>query len=293
MNVRATFFFSLGFYSWTESWWLTGLTNLQAAVAPSIVHANARVALLGYNASLDNIRLTNSDAVRQVLYVPPNSFTHTPSLGAVVLGVNTADEAYSCVVIRCTNVDGFTKFVYMSGYPDGVAITGQVVVPTFGVGVQWQAAFNTYASMLINNNWNWRYKIPAKAIGVAQNIIGIQVNALPPGEVGILLAPGAPVFQPGDEIQITGATRIQGRAARQLNGFWTVASVLVTALPTPGTLYYLRGSQGVDTTQLMKLGTAGLIDFGYRKVAVAIPEEETHRKRGVRTARPLGRSKIR
>lgn len=293
MNLKVTFFFSLGFYSWTETLWLQNFATLQGGQSQAVALAGFRAALLGTGATLDNIRITSDATLRQAYYVPSNLFPHAGNWAGQVAGITTADVAYSCVVIRCNDVNNYAKLIYLSGQPDGITITGGQVIPGTGVGVQWLTYFLAWVARLAGGAWSWRYKIPAKLGGISANIIGVSVNALPPGEIGVLVAPGAPAFQAGEEVQITGANRILGRNARQFNGLWFISSVAVVSLPTPGTIYYLRGSQGVDISQLTKLGVLNSISFGYRFISNATPEELTHRKRGVRTARPLGRSKIR
>lgn len=293
MDVRCTHFFTAGYYSWTESFWFTGLNQLSDGIKPAVNLANARAALLGFGAQLNEVRLTTDLSTRQVLYVEEGTFSSVSKFDNSQPGITTSDEPYSAIIVECQSTDNYTKIVYLSGYPDGVITVGGEIPLNVGIGPAWLALFQKWGRVLKANGAGWRSKIKAGGQGGSAAIIGVQVNALPPGEVGVLVGPNFQAVPPGTLVQISGANRILGRAAHQLNDNWYISSVVPATTPVAGTIYYLRGSQGVDISQLTKYGTLALIAYQVRAVDTVETNSVTHRKRGVRTARPLGRSKIR
>lgn len=291
-NIRVTMYFSAGYYSWTESWWLSA-SDFKAAAKPAQLMASFRAPLLGFGARLDEVRLTTDMATRQVYFLPPDSFARTGRFDDSIPGITTADEPYSAVLVKVTSVDGYEKISYLSGFPDGIVTVGDVVPATKDVGPLWLQLFNGWKAEMRAVQARWRSKTRQQVAGTEAPIIGIQINALPPGEVGVITAAGFPALPAGEELQIKGASRISGPNPRQLNGNWFVSSSMPVTSPVPGNIFYLRHSQAVDVSQLIRYGTLSAIDYEYRTFDDATIDSATHRKRGVRTGRPLGRSKTR
>lgn len=292
MNIRVTTFFSAGFYAWTESWWLQNYATLAGAQQAATSAANLRAAMLGYGAQIDSIRLTTDQKTRQVFVLPVGTYATTGLGSTAAAGLGTSDEPYSSVLVRFNSTEGFPKDTYVSGFPDGVVTVGSGVPPVVGVGPAWLLAFNAWVDRLKQSAYCWRSVQRGIGFGLSAPVQQFTVNALPPGEIGAIVLAGNANFLAGETVQLSGFSRILGRGARQINGRWSISSVESSTTPV-GTIYYLRGSAGVDLSQVTRFGSITQVEYTYRAVSSAAIRGATHRKRGVRSGRPLGRSKIR
>lgn len=307
MAIKTTIVMSQGFYTWTESHYQRNTSTLTpdfgSGTSPStnnaIALANARAALLGQGASI--VRLRNSDTTlpRSSQVVPQNDYQNAgPYVGVAGSDTLWSQDPNSVVLMHASSL-GFVynKNWYLSGIPDGVIDTE----PTTQIpdGLNFLNAFTnpyqTYVNLL-TSAWNFRVGGAANALS---QVLAVVPSAQFPNTVGIQVAgplAGAPAPTNGNyppfEVNLTGFRRSNTRVPG-LSGTYQVVGVIPPTNLVNTYTYFLGETGNVVISNLTKIGGARVQNFSYVQYSQITPTRAGHRKRGVRTGRPLGRSKSR
>lgn len=298
--IRLTIYLALENFTWTESWW-SNFTNFNDALNTLQPVLNARADMLGSSARILQVRLTNSNAPRQSLYVT-NQFSYRYASNYYGPGAPVqaySDRPYSCVMMKFTDAQGNNKRLYCSGIPDNLVEEGPGTVD--GINTQftpdWSVPFLAYCAALNAGGWGWlRRSYPNPLIPIAALITASGPN----GELGIQTA-AALNFQGGVyNVMIKGFRRVNTK----LPGLGGVYKVDQTPpFPPPNTgpfIYYLKG---VPASVAQNLSGQGYVGPQVMALSTVLPntassspnsyEGATHHKRGGRVILPLGRLKPR
>ncbi len=288
-EVRCTIFFQAKTFAWSESLWLSSpFSTLPGGATRAVRIVNARAKLLGVGAEVNEVRLSFSDPSRLSFVLPAGTYTtsYVPIIPPGLGGPN-ADESYSCIVVRLQDTGGHRKLIFLSGYPDVLVTTRTLQQSDIKLTPDWLANYDAWVAVL-NDNAAWRALRPFGPGGnVRVPVIGIaNQGGTPAGRIALTTS-GASGASRGQRLRVTGFPHIYG-AAQQLNGTWTVASVVNSG---GDDTIVLMGTEGIDQVAYSKLGVVFVPSYQLYSVATAALEGATHHKRGVRTGRPLGRSR--
>lgn len=282
MSIRATLLMSAGKYTWSESHYWIGGTTLQGSYNAGAALGSARAALLGQNARLDNVRMSEDGATRRVQYLDPALFDHVsrlpPDMGD---DVYTSDRPNSSVLVRFLSPVGY-KLLYLAGIPDGMVVTDPLFPKGIKILPQWAAVWNTYKGLLAGT---WGYR--AKQNGPAGIVKFVITNSMYPGKVGVQ-TDGLISLNSGDTVQLKGFRRENPRS-KDLNGIWRVGQVTEPVSPSPTWTYFLERSSGVDPFNFYKLGTIAKLEYQIVPYGGALIERAVTRKRGGSFMLPRGR----
>jgi len=146
-ELRVTFIFNMGQYSWTESWWKNfSSPNFDSARDICIPLAQKRAVMLGENASIVAIRISNAEDVgRQgkTYYVEINGLTAQGCTApAVALNISVGDQ----------NNEN-QKLVQFRGFWDSYELGGGLVNRG---DADFLGAFNSWKAYLFAQSFGWR-----------------------------------------------------------------------------------------------------------------------------------------
>lgn len=201
---RATFFFqNSNNYGWTETIY-SAKTSIVDALAAAQSLARLRISMLGTDAFLTNLRVSD-DLVKRDSFVWQNP---SSSQGTSVHNAKPSDIPNTCLVCRMESGPQYRRTLYIRGQEDDCTTNGGVYTPT----PNFVDAFDQWANELITNGWSIRHRnlleLPAQ--------IATAVQTLPDGIVTVTTATDTDVTQ-GGIVLIKGCV-----GATQLNGEWTV-----------------------------------------------------------------------
>jgi hypothetical protein len=204
--MRATFFYkdSNGF-GWTETFH-NNLATYAGVIAQVQRLMPLRLALLGSNASLVYVRVSDDDVTRDSQVI---SIAESVGVGTW-RGVSALADV--CLLVRCTPNPATTaqvrKILSMRGIPKAVLGAGDVYTPISA----WNVAFRNWADEIANGAWcikaTDRLIVPQVITNVAQVVATGVTTINTAGNHGLL---------PGGGVRISGVS-----GASQVNGVWNV-----------------------------------------------------------------------
>lgn len=296
--LKATLFFSDGRFTWSESYYGVGDTDLKAFVGRANALSGVRKQLLGDSVSIFLVRVSD-DKVQRDSVVWENGDPGfaggyaTANKGQVV---PPAEPPYSCVLVRCEGRDpisgavgGYRKSIYMSGWPQ------QDIRDPVGpiLSAQSFANFLAFRTYVTKNGWGFlAFRRNADTFGPFQVT---KASSLGAGStnIAITIDPGKanPAIAAKDVVQLQRfkAPAVGGTPGTQLslNGTYRVDSVVgnVINIIFPGNPADYNFSTPGGTLVKRERWIVPFYDLSIRT--------ETHRKRGGRVFLPLGKSKTR
>jgi cell wall-associated NlpC family hydrolase len=181
---------------------------------------------------------------------------------------------------------------YIASHPDGVTSFDDNIVVR-NDNPSWWSAWDAFAAGLALNQWAVKAKVRT-GVNAVTDVSSLVVSAAAPAQVGVLLPTGLAPSQWNRGTKVDLANFRPGRGqcpCPSINGRWTLDSRNDTL--TPGySIFYLRGSEGIDPTVYKHLGTVQGVGFDYFPIMAAEIVGATVHKRGGGSRR-RGRSKIR
>jgi hypothetical protein len=294
---RATFFLEDGAYAWTETHYVIGSPpNLTEPLKIARTLADARTMLLptysgdmgpGGGPQMTELRVSFDDVWRDSL-IDPNVKRGSPGAKynkELEEDPNPRPEVpYSTALIRLQAGSLYRRSMYMSGVPQKIIIDPNG--PFAGNDAAWLSAFNKYKKLLAGDGTNWGFKVALKTgDGVTEKFItGVQIAA---GLVTLTIPNhNFPLLNPDGSfptVIIRGAKLTPSRPTFGGRHIYTVIDANHISVPVTGLNAALVESAGIARPLIYQVKTYTSCDL----------VGQTHRKRGVRSGRPLGRSKSR
>lgn len=251
-----------------------------------------RAGLLGLNAFIIGVRLSNPDMPRNVTtmrFNPPLKSSFTDEAGNQ--GSLSADIANTSVMVSVKTTTLKKQFrVYMSGCIDIAIVTDPRFPDQVDDNPNFTGPFSLWRDFLSSGAWGTRVKTNPQS-AIVQHLVA---GTLFPGLIGPqLLAPlaiGGTPLAVGSRIQLRGFRRTNP-TGKDANGQWTIGEVVQGA----GTItsYILRDSGGVDPLNFWELGLAQTIVPAVDAYFSLTIEGARTRKRGQSTEARRGRSRSR
>jgi hypothetical protein len=305
MAIKTTLVMSQGYFTWTESHYQRNTSSLfgngsgvnSPASQQAIQLANARSQLLGKGAAIVRVRNSDTTIPRSAFDLPDNSYTAIgPFVGVVGQDTLWAEFADTSLLMRAYSpAFAYSKNFYLAGLPDGLFDTE----PPNPDGLEWLGPFitpfNAYVNLLLGT---WNFRTQGGVFAPAQ-VTQVVTSAQFPNTVGVVTAaqiagqpaPVAGVVQPF-EVNLTGFRRNNTRVPG-LSGRYQVVGVVLPAGAVTTYTYFLGETGNVVPSNLTKMGAIETISYSYQPYGSIAATRAGRRKRGVRTGRPLGRSKSR
>lgn len=297
---RATFFFQVEGYTWTESHYLpTGLSEGQSQAA-AVAIANARVQLLAVNGRLIAIRIENLVPPRTVYYISPGFWNPVGQFG-VAAGSGQPDEdsapPWAAVKIRVQGSAGNSSEIYLSGIPEGVVGTGGLTSQNLEPNVTLLNYLGVYLSALQAAGATFR----VRNLGLIQQC---NADASSPAQAGGLIAVQFPAplvfgtppnFGPVAPSLVLKGFRRGNQRQLGLSGVYRVSGKSPALQPGAASpwIYYLANTFNVQPANIIVTGGGCGLLWAYDTFNILNPRGATHRKRGASALAPRGRSRNR
>jgi hypothetical protein len=290
--VKVVMFFVLDKYSWTEDhYWLGagGSGALAQAIPIAQQLASYRVQLLGYDAQIERIRLSNVPANQQVDDVEYTGAL-TPSW-ELPFGTPayTASRAYNALLLRIQSVSGYHRNYYLGGAPAGLfhSRAGDDTGLDFSQVPSFLVRMLGFMNYLTSGPWGWLTRTQSPLFQAS----GLVTNAAFPGMLGITVAGQLAGVVQGSQIQVKGWRRTSVKASPPLTGVYRVGGVLSPTAPSTLWTYFLVNSSLLPPSNFFTLGQVGPYVPSFQAYNNSQPVEATSRKRGATSLRPRGRSR--
>lgn len=299
-NPRATFFFSDGAYSWTETYYMLGAyDDLSLPEANAKKLADLRTMMLpsysgdfmaaGGGPSLDELRVSFDDVWRDSRI---RVDTRRGAPGAKYNkeleeeSLERPEVPYSTVLVRLEAGDKYRRPLYMSAVPQ--RIIRDPAGPQTRADPAWHKAWVNFEKELVKADGVWGFKVALKnGDGVVEKPIQNVVYA---GNTATVQCQGHGL--PATDVDgnpptciirgVVNSPRQKGCNGRRLYTIVNGNTFTVQFDPV-----------GNDPVTYVKGGLVRLLKYEVRKITAIDAVGQTHRKRGVRSGRPLGRSRNR
>lgn len=278
--MRVTFVLEDSAFSWSETYWnSTAEFGTAQTLADSMFVARDKLmastpTLIGYRLSLDDVFRDSLFSVRSEI------FKRTRATPVNILK-GAAERPYSVINTRWESGTLYRRMTAWGGVPEEVIL--DPVGPVFGP--EYQRAFDAWKKILEDSNNTWGFKCRLK--GLADGAPELAIKSLSYDAVTKLLT--VTTFE---DLSIVTGQRIVTRAIKY-------GKALGPPTPRPNGIFFLQAQTGAPTftytfgpfENLYQL-SGGFISKGlwnFKQITNVKPVGETHRKRGVRSFRPLGR----
>lgn len=293
--IKVTFIFNNGRASPTESHYSSAGTTF-ASVGPQAAQlATLRASLLGYGATLNQVRLSDSANPRDVILLDASTFNGKGPYNAPATVPGAAqvdvDQANASVLARVLT-SRVPKNYYLSNVPDDIIGTGMLdgtnLTPSFNP--QWFSYWQTYAGIagnppanaLCSGRWGCLEKQPSN-----QQVCtaAVPIGAYAPFASVITAQPLAAIV--GGKILVKGFRSVNPRL-RSLSGVYKVLAILT------GNQYVLAGTTAAEVANVQNLpGSAYDLTYSVATYTYATLVKGTSRRRGGSVGLPRGRSRTR
>lgn len=285
--IKTTFFFKNSIGGWSESWHNLVAGSLTTAEQQARPAAMLRLATCGLGTILAGVRVSDQDAEpkrsRMVDMIGNGlgmkEMPATPALtGYSSTDDRSADALQSCLLLQCLTTTGARKSLFMAGVPDFIIRTNPNG-PNTEEGTVWLSKFQLWRAEFQSGRWGFRTRRRIGADVQPQTIIGYQLQAGGLSRVGLIVNDGGPVYGVGKRLQIRHATVINP-ALRNILGTWVVESKQAGTQANT-TVYYLKGTEGINPSNIFFPGDVRLVDFeGLAVTDIRIVKQASHKRGG-------------
>lgn len=268
--------------AWSEAYFPTALTSVDAAIIPAIQLMNAREKIDAWPIVNTAVRVSNESIQRDAELILPGPNTYDKGGQTEVFGspAEPAEVPYSTVLIREQSGSLYHAQRYLSGIEDRAIVDppGPDLANKFGANfLQWQQLLygqgkgkllgTTWGFIALSKSANDRIKTPVLNIGKVLNTYSITVQTMQ--------------FAVGDIVKVYGGKFTGNQSG---SGYMLVIGIdadarIVTVQPAPG---YTAVWAGGGTLQRLRRIVVPYSSYEIRG--------ETHRKRGGRFFLPRGKS---
>jgi hypothetical protein len=291
-GAKVTMFFVQDKYSWTEDHYYVSASgiNLNSLVLPATSLAAVRSQLLGFDAALERIRLSQFPANQQVQDVLfPAALTGNWAVTAGNLALWSAARAYNALLTRLSSSGGYHRNYYLAGCPEGIfhSRLGDDTGLDFSVIPEFLTRFYALVTQLTTGSWGWLTRTQSVLVQAG----GLVTNAAFPGMLGIQVPAALPGVVQGTPLQVSGWRRVSIKASPPLTGVYKCGGVLAPVAPSTMWTYFLFNTSLIPPTNFFTLGKIGVYTPAFATYNQAQPAEATSRKRGATALRPRGRSR--
>lgn len=294
MAVKLTLFMVLDKYSWTEDHFdLSASSGNLAGEAPRAQQlATLRASLLGYDASLERVRISSVPANQQVFDVLfPGNIQANWVGGQVATPGYSASRGYQALLMRLQNAGGNHRNYYMAGAPYGIfrSRPGDDSGLDFSQVPEFLLRITGYAAFLTGGGWGWlsRANLP-----LTQASGPLQSSAAAPGMVGIPVSAQLAGVSVGTQVLVRGWRRTNIRTCPPLSGLYKIGFIAAPVAPSTTWTYFLFNTSFITPSNFFTLGQIGPFTFTSAAYTVATPVVATQRKRGATALRPKGRARV-
>jgi hypothetical protein len=229
-----------------------------------------------------------------IVQVPPGrTRINVPAIGTIP-GVNfvgaTPDQFRAVLQQRTTFSDNRHSITYMSMIPDAVSFTEPQPLHLKG-NPAWEAAYDALRKFLVEEDFQVK-ALTSLTVDPIANATGLVREAAVPNRLGVRVATaGAPAIAVGNRVAVQKFKRFLGNKP-SLNGTFFVESIDTTTQPG-STIFYLRGTEGLDPTMWKVLGTIRRKRYTYFGLNRLDPYRVGIHKRGRPSLAPRGRRQTR
>lgn len=290
-----TFIFSDGDDDITESWQYIGASTIDPVIAPALKLLKVRNKLMAPGVSPRYVRLSLYGIFRDSEILDLNTLGSVGSPPDTYVNIEgqtvslTPDQAKACVLVRMEQSSLIRRSLFMSGLPSGLLRVPAGLPPVVAYPA-WLTNFKTWQNLITSGVWGFVAKTRgggAPALTQIQQVIVDQGTGL----VGLITNGQIPGSTTGGKVVVTGQLRTNP-AYKPLNGTWYVYSIGTQGTPVQY-VTYLRGTQGIDPLQLLKIGFCYVPDYTAYPFTVAEIRGLSTRKRGNRSLVGPGRKRSR
>jgi hypothetical protein len=297
---RATFFFQVESFTWTESHYLPAGGSVASVTATMQALAILRCNMLAGNAIISAIRIENLTPPRTIYFLAAGSFQARGQLTITgITGNPDLDSAppWAAVKVRVQGSAGYSTTIYVSGVPEGTIGTGFGSNQSLEGGTPFFNALQAYLAGLVAATVSFRVRqlvdplVPVQTVSQpaeARGNIAISTNV--PLVFGV-----PPSFGPTRNALVLKGFRRANQRQKGLTGIYLVAAAspaLQSGAAAPF-IYYLQNTADYSPANQIIVGGASGLVFYYDTFSILNPRGATHRKRGASALAPRGRSRSR
>lgn len=289
--IKTTFYFNSLQGGWSESWHNLTAGSLTVAEGDARLAGMKRLAICGLGTSLVAIRISDQDQTpkrSKLVDLQGNGIGGAPIVADAALTgysdalTRSADQLQSALLVRGLSSTSQRKHIWLGGIPDFIVRTNPIGPDVGGPGSTWLTKYTLWRAEFQSAKWGFRVRRRLGADVQPQNVIDWVVQAGALSRLGALVNNGGPVYAPGQTIQIRNV-KVLNRAFRNPNGLWTVHSSQA-GTPANTTVYFLRGTEGIDPANIFAPGNIRLVDFE----AVPVTDLQIIRQASHKRGRPFG-----
>jgi len=289
--IKTTFFFNSAQGGWSESWHNLTAGSLTQAEVDARAAGIKRLAICGLGTTLAGARVSDQDQV-------PKRSKLVDLLGMGIAGggivadaaitgysstlERSADQLQNALLVRGMSAAGQRKHVWVAGIPDFIIRTNPIGPDVSGVGGTWLGKYGIWRAEFQSGKWGFRVRRRIGADVQPQNVVDWVLQAGGISRLGAVVNNGGPVYAPGTMVQVRNV-KVVNAAFRSPNGQWTVHSSQAGAAPAT-TVYYLRGTEGIDPLNIFAPGNIRLVDHE----ALAVTDLQIIRQASHKRGRPFG-----
>lgn len=197
LNMRATLIFNDAKAGWSETWYKANVPSLTDGLKDAQKLAKARGALVGLQASIEAVRVSDEAENRDSL------LDFNPDHVSKEAESKSSDTPWNCFLARVSAGSRYRRSVYLRGIPDDWIQRSLVEDTQFTMVEAFVKAWTAFGKHLVDNNWCIR-ALSREADTPEVKITDIRRAA---GDVNIwteVVAPGLNVTA-GDHITVRGA----------------------------------------------------------------------------------------
>jgi hypothetical protein len=288
--IKTTFFFKSAQGGWSESWHNLTAGSLAQAETDARAAGLLSLSIRALGVTLAGIRVSDQDANpkrSKLVDLIGNGLGHREiEADQAITGyadpvTRSTDQLQTSLLVRGLSPGGVRKHTWISGIPDSL-VRVNPSGPDINANAVWVQKYTAWRAEFQSGRWGFRIRSRTQPAVQPQNIVDYQLQGGAGSRIGIIVNNGGPTYVAGDKVQIRNVQLINP-AFRSPIGTWAVQSFQAGAQDNT-TVYYLRGTEGIDPTNVFAPGNVRLVAYE----AVPVSDLQIIRQTSHQRGRPFG-----
>lgn len=276
---RVTLMFEDAAFAWSETYWCNA-TDITLAQARAAAMLPLRNQLSSTPTTMLGARISKDNVFRDSLFLDAVGLQVGLGIVSPVDEPRAGERPYSVILLRGESGSLYRKSMYLGGVPSSLIIdpVGPVLDPA------WAKAYRRWIALLSDGLSQWGFKARLKAPDTTPEVHVATASAVGGQYVVTTIGDAQVAVNQFIAVRNVQYFQISGKPTPLPNGYFQVVSVADVAggkAYTLGPIFNLVTKPGS--------GFASRAIWGFVPFSTLIVKGETHRKRGVRSGRPLGR----